>query len=51
MWYRIRLTLNTGLTKEYNATPGTGTNTLFTFTIPSGQEFTGFNFFGTESGC
>ncbi len=44
MWYRIRLTLNTGRTPqpEYNATPGTGTNTLYTFTVAAGYEFLGF---------
>ncbi len=53
MWYRIRLTLNTGRTpqSEYNATPGTGTNTLNIFTIPSGEEFTGFYIEGASSGC
>ncbi len=38
MWYRIKLTLNTGRTPqpEYNATPGTGTDTLYTFTVAAG---------------
>ncbi len=35
MWYRIRLTLNTGATKEYNPTHG-GTDTLYTYTVPAG---------------
>jgi hypothetical protein len=37
MWYRIRLTLNTGRTPqpEYNPSHG-GTDTLFTYTIPAG---------------
>jgi hypothetical protein len=37
MWYRIRLTLNTGRTPrpEYNPSHG-GTDTLYTFTILAG---------------
>ncbi len=50
MWYRIRLTLNTGVTKEYNPTHG-GTDTLFTYTIPTGKEFTGLGISGASSGC
>ncbi len=42
MWYRLRLTLNTGAKPEYDSTPGTGTDTLYTFKIPVGKEFTGF---------
>ncbi len=34
-WYRIRLTLNTGVTQEYNPTHA-GTDTLFTITVPAG---------------
>ena len=51
MWYRLKLTLNTGETKEYNQTPATGTDTLYTFTILAGQEFTGFEIWGDSSGC
>ncbi len=53
MWYRIKLTLNTGRTPqpEYNATPGTGTDTLYTYTVPAGREFTGFYIDGAWSGC
>ena len=40
-WYRIKLTLNSGATQEYNPTHA-GIDTLHTFTIPSGEEFTGF---------
>jgi hypothetical protein len=50
MWYRIRLTLNTGAQLEYNPTHG-GTDTLFTFTVPVGEEFTGFRIWGASSGC
>ncbi len=35
MWYRIRLTLNTGAQPEYNPTHA-GTDTLFTYTVPAG---------------
>ena len=53
LWYRIKLTLNTGRTPqpEYNATPGTGLNTLYTFTAATGQEFTGIGLNGASSGC
>jgi hypothetical protein len=50
MWYRIRLTLNTGATKEYNPTHA-GTDTLYTYTIPPSYEFTGFIIYGASSGC
>ncbi len=53
MWYRLRLTLNTGRTPqpEYDHTPSTGTNTLHIFTISAGQEFVGFYMGGFSSGC
>jgi hypothetical protein len=35
MWYRIRLTLNTGAQPEYNQPHG-GTDTLYTFTVAAG---------------
>jgi hypothetical protein len=52
MWYRIRLTLNTGRTPqpEYNPTHG-GTDTLYTYTVPAGKEFTGFRIIGASTGC
>jgi hypothetical protein len=50
-WYRVRLTLNTGTMPEYDATPSTGTNTLYSFVIAAGEEFTGFNIYGKASGC
>jgi hypothetical protein len=49
-WYRIRLTLNTLDQLEYNSTHG-GTDTLYTFTIPAGQEFTGLGIYGATNGC
>ncbi len=49
-WYRIRLTLNTGAQPEYNPTHA-GTDTLFTYTIAAGEEFTGFSIKGVLSGC
>jgi hypothetical protein len=36
MWYRLRLTLNTGVTKEYNHPHDESTDTLYTFTIAAG---------------
>ncbi len=36
MWYRIRLTLNTGTIQEYDQRPGTGTDTLYTYTVTTG---------------
>ncbi len=37
MWYRLRLTLNTGAQPEYKYNPAHGgTDTLFTYTIPAG---------------
>jgi hypothetical protein len=50
MWYRIRLTLNTGAQPEYNPAHG-GTDTLYTYPIPAGEEFTGFVIYGASSGC
>jgi hypothetical protein len=50
LWYRIRLTLNTGAQPEYNPTHG-GTDTLYTYTVPAEQEFTGFLMWGKSSGC
>ncbi len=51
MWYRLKLTLNTGVTKEYDQTPATGTNTLYTYTVLAGEEFTGFWMRGALIGC
>ena len=50
MWYRIRLTLNTLAQLEYNPAHG-GTDTLYTYTVQAGSEFTGFRIFGASSGC
>jgi hypothetical protein len=41
MWYRLRLTLNTGTIQEYNPAHA-GIDTLYTYTVPTGEEFTGF---------
>ncbi len=35
MWYRLRLTLNTGAIQEYDPIHG-GTDTLYTYTIAAG---------------
>jgi hypothetical protein len=50
MWYGLRLTLNTGAQLEYNPTRA-GTDTVYTFTVPAGWEFTGFNVDGGPGGC
>ena len=42
MWYRLKITLHSLPTVEYNATPSSGANTLHTFTVPADKEFTGF---------
>ncbi len=36
MWYRIRLTLNTGAQPEYNAIHDESTDILYTFTVAAG---------------
>jgi hypothetical protein len=51
MWYRLKLTLNTGTTIEYDHTPVTGNSKLYTFTVIADSEFTGFYMIGAESGC
>jgi hypothetical protein len=50
MWSAIKITTETGSPIEYNAVPS-GTNTKYTFTIPSDQEFTGFYVAGQPNGC
>ena len=50
LWYRLKLTLNSGATQEYNPAY-TGIDTIHTFEIPAGQEFTGFSVNGALSGC
>jgi hypothetical protein len=49
-WYRIRLTLNTGAYQEYNPTHA-GSDTLYTFTVMTGYEFTGFHINSYSIGC
>ena len=49
-WYRIKITLNSGVTQEYNHAHA-GIDTLHTFTIPPGEEFTGFYVGRAWSGC
>ncbi len=52
MWYRLRLTLNTGATKEYNPPhDDSSTDILYTYTIPAVEEFTGFFIEGASSEC
>jgi hypothetical protein len=51
MWYRIRLTLNTGAQPEYNQPQIISTETLYTYTIQNGEEFTGFGITGATTGC
>jgi hypothetical protein len=50
MWYRLKLTLNTGTIQEYNPTHG-GTDTLYTYTVKDGREFIGFHIRGASGGC
>ena len=50
LWYRLRLTLNSSVQLEYNNTPNGSTNTLYTFTVPVGQEFIGFYILGATYG-
>ena len=49
-WYRIKITLNSGVTREYNPTHG-GIDTLHKFPIPPGKEFIGFYIYGGGDGC
>jgi len=47
MWTQIKITLNSGATQDYQAPLYSSSDTLHTFNIPSGEEFTGFGLFGT----
>ncbi len=41
-WYRLKLTFNSQKTQEYDATPAGSANTIHTYDVPPGYEFTGF---------
>ena len=51
MWYRLKITLRSLATVEYDATPSGSANTLHTFTVPAGQEFTGFYMESYSTDC
>ncbi len=51
MWYRLRITLHSLKTVEYDATPSGSVNTLHTFTVPAGKEITGFYMEGYDTDC
>ena len=51
MWYRLKITLHSLATLEYDATPAGSTNKLHDFTLPAGKEFTGFYMEGYSTDC
>ena len=51
MWYRLKITLRSLATVEYDATPPGSSNTLHTFIVPNGQEFTGFYMESYSTDC
>ncbi len=51
MWYRLEITLHSLAIVQYDATPPGSSNTLHTFTVPAGQEFTGFYMEGFSTNC
>ena len=51
LWYRLKITLHSLATVEYDETPSGSTNTLHNLTVPAGKEFTGFFMEGYSTNC